>query len=133
MPLQKLLCQHKNQIYWCGTKCFWLAQNIYKFLVWHKHFGPAHNSLGPVEGWGIRFCATFRSIFNFEYFKTGGVGQCGNKDFPNIYARLEDEEILNWIKVNAGIKTPGTAIIDIPNVFTTEAISSKFEIWELVH
>jgi len=54
----------------------------------------------------------------------GGVGQCGNKDFPNIYARLEDEEILNWIKVNAGIKTPGTAIIDIPNVFTTEAISN---------
>ena len=67
-------------------------------------------------------------IFNLKYFQTGGVGDCGNKDYPNIYARLEDKEILNWVKVVAGIKTPGTAIIDIPNVFTTEAISSKFEI-----
>ena len=56
------------------------------------------------------------------------MGQCGNKDFPNIYARLEDKEILNWIKVVAGIETPGTSVIDVPNVFTTEAISSKFEI-----
>ena len=60
------------------------------------------------------------------------MGQCGNKDFPNIYARLEDKEILNWIKVVAGIETPGADVMDIPNVFTTKAISSKFEIWELV-
>ena len=56
------------------------------------------------------------------------MGKCGNKDFPNIYARLEDKEILNWIKVVAGIETPGTDVIDVPNVFTTEAISSKIEI-----
>jgi hypothetical protein len=56
------------------------------------------------------------------------VGQCGNKDFPNIYARLEDKEILNWVKVVAGIENPGTSVVDIPNVFTTAAISSKFEI-----
>ena len=101
--------------------------------MWTKHFGPAQNSLGPVEGWGIRFCATFWSIFNFANFETGGVGQCGNKDFPNIYARLEDKEILNWVKVVAGIVTPGTSEADIPNVFTTAAISSTFEIWELIH
>ena len=56
------------------------------------------------------------------------MGQCGNKDFPNIYARLEDKEILNWIKNVAGIETPGADVMDIPNVFTTKAISSKFEI-----
>ncbi len=44
VPLQKLLCQHKNQIhwieiiFWCGTKCFVLAQNVYNFLDWHKTF-----------------------------------------------------------------------------------------------
>ena len=33
VPLQKLLCRHKNQFYWMqiiflsGTKCFWLAQS----------------------------------------------------------------------------------------------------------
>ena len=56
------------------------------------------------------------------------MGQCGNKDFPNIYARLEDKEILNWVKVVAGIETTGTSVVDIPNVFTTAAISSTFKV-----
>ena len=60
MPLQKLLCWHKNQFYWMqiiflsGTKCLWLPQYVNKFLVWHKKFGPAQNILGPVKGQGIR-------------------------------------------------------------------------------
>ena len=56
------------------------------------------------------------------------MGKCGNKDFPNIYARLEDKEILNWIKVVAGIETQGTSVVDILNIFTTAAISSTFEV-----
>ncbi len=46
VPLQKLLCHHKNQIYWiqiifsCGTKCIWF-------------FGHAQNILWPVKGQGI--------------------------------------------------------------------------------
>ena len=61
MPLQKLLCRHKNQFYWMqiiflfGTKCLWLPQYVNKFLVWHKKFGPAQNILGPVKGQGISF------------------------------------------------------------------------------
>ena len=49
VPLQKLLCQHKNQFYWLqiifwsGTKFLWLAQYVNKFLVWHTKFGPAQN------------------------------------------------------------------------------------------
>ena len=52
VPLQKLLCWHKNQFYWMqiiflsGTKCLWLPQCGKNFLVWHKkiwtspkHFG----------------------------------------------------------------------------------------------
>ena len=52
VPLQKLLCQHKNQFYWMqiiflsGTKCLWLTQYVNKFLVWYKKFGPAQNILG---------------------------------------------------------------------------------------
>ena len=59
MPLQKLLCQLKNQFYWMqiiflsGTKCLWLPQIVNKFLVWHKKFGPARNILGPIKGQGI--------------------------------------------------------------------------------
>ena len=59
VPLQKLLCRHKNQFYWMqiiflsGTKCLWLPQYVNKFLVWHKKFGPAQNILGPVKGQGI--------------------------------------------------------------------------------
>ena len=68
------------------------------------------------------------SFSTLQYFETGGLGQCGNRDFPNIYARLEDKEILNWVKVVAGIETPGASVIDIPREFTTEAISSKFEL-----
>ena len=61
VPLQKLLCWHKNQFYWMqiiflsGTKCLWLPQYVNKFLVWHKKFGPAQNILGPVKGQGICF------------------------------------------------------------------------------
>ena len=64
MPLQKLLCQHKNQFYWrqiifcSGTKCLWLAQYVNKFLVWHKKIGPAQNILGPVKG----------QVITLEYF-----------------------------------------------------------------
>ena len=59
VPLQRLLCHHKNQFYWMqimfwsGTICLWLAQCVNKFLVWHKKFGPAQNILGPVKGQGI--------------------------------------------------------------------------------
>ena len=69
-------------------------------------------------------CTTIiQMISNPKYFETGGVGACGNKDFPNIYARLEDKEILNWVKAVAGI-----SVVDIPNVFTTAAISSTFKV-----
>ena len=59
VPLQKLLCRHKNQFLWIqiiflsDTKCLWLAQYVNKFLVRHKKFGPAQNILGPVEGQGV--------------------------------------------------------------------------------
>ena len=59
MPLQKLLCQHKNQFYWLqiiflsGTKCLWLTQYVNEYLVWHKKFGPAQNIFGPVKGQDI--------------------------------------------------------------------------------
>ena len=57
------------------------------------------------------------------------MGQCGNKDFPNIYARLEDKEILNWVKSVSGLAMPGVIADDIPQVFfSTKAISSKSEI-----
>ena len=60
VPLQNLLCRHKNQFYWMqiiflsGTKCLWLAQYVNKFLVWHKKFRPAQNILRPVKGQGKR-------------------------------------------------------------------------------
>ena len=43
VPLQKLLCQHKNQFYWMkiiflsSKKCLWLAQYVNEFLLWHKN------------------------------------------------------------------------------------------------
>ena len=40
-------------IFLYGTKCLRLPQNVYKFLVWHKKFGPAQNILEPVKGQGI--------------------------------------------------------------------------------
>ena len=60
VPLQKLLCRHKKQFYWMqiiflsGTKCLWLPQNVNRFLVRHKKFGPAQNILWPVKGQGMR-------------------------------------------------------------------------------
>ena len=59
VPLQKLLCRHKNRFYWMqiiflsGTKCLWLAQYVNNSLVWHKKFGPAQNILRPLKGQGI--------------------------------------------------------------------------------
>ena len=69
VPLQKLLCRHKNQFYWMqiiflsGTKCLWLPQYINKFLVWHKKFGSAQNILGPVKGQGIKALKTLYFYF----------------------------------------------------------------------
>lgn len=33
----------------------------------------------------------------------GGVGQCGNSVYPGIYARLEDKEILDFVKTKIGL------------------------------
>ena len=68
VPLQKLLCPHKNQFYWMqiiflsGTKFLWLPQYVNKFLVGHKKFGPAQNILGPVKGQGICALHIFEDI-----------------------------------------------------------------------
>ena len=37
-------------IFWYGTKSLGLAQYVNLFLVWHKKFKPAQNTLRPVEG-----------------------------------------------------------------------------------
>ena len=53
VPLQNLLFQLKKQIYWieiifwCGTKCFGLVQNV----IWI--FGLAQNIFEPIEGQDI--------------------------------------------------------------------------------
>ena len=75
VPLQKRLCQHKNQFYWMqiifcsGTKCLWLAQYVNKFLVWHKKIGLARNILKPAKGQGINVLnasvCVINSIENF--------------------------------------------------------------------
>ena len=54
----------------------------------------------------------------------GGVGECGNKDFPNIYARLEDKDILNWVKVVGGVPDADTQIPE--GVFSTTPVSSEY-------
>ena len=65
VPLQNLLCRHKNQFCWMqiiflsGTKCLWLPQYVNTFLVWHKKFGPSQNILGPVKGQGKNLLYNF--------------------------------------------------------------------------
>ena len=87
VPLQKLLCQHKNQFYWMqiifwsGTKCLWLAQYVKKILVWHKKFGPAQNIFGPVKGQGISF-------FFAELFLKTTTFQFRYKNFWTTYDAL---------------------------------------------
>ena len=76
VPLQKLLCWHKNQVYWMQitflsrTKCLWLPQYVNKCLVWHKKFGPAQNILGPVKGQGIRgqLATTLKTNISGNFF-----------------------------------------------------------------
>ena len=82
VPLQKLLCWHKNQFYWMqiiflsGTKCLWLPQYINICLVWHKRFGPAQNILGPVKGQSMNFG------FNLdEAWKVREISHFLNHDF----------------------------------------------------
>ena len=72
VPLQKLLCRHKNQFYWMqiiflsGTKYLWQAQYINKFLVRYKKFGPAQNILGPVKGQGKRMNLFLYTLSKFS-------------------------------------------------------------------
>ena len=93
VPLQKLVCQHKNNIHWMqiiflsGTKCLWLHQYVNKFLVWLKKFGPAQNIFllkdKASDGWYVLLCSPYKipSYFLkdlFEFFKTiNANGQVG--------------------------------------------------------
>ena len=49
-------------IFWSGTKCFWLAQYVNKFLVQQKKFGLAQNILGPVKGQGINHFNKIKAV-----------------------------------------------------------------------
>ena len=59
MPLQKLLCRHKNQFYWMQiiflyvTKCLWMPQYVKKKFGLAQKIGPAQNILEPIKGQGI--------------------------------------------------------------------------------
>ena len=46
VPAQKPILLNANHLF------VWL-QNVNKFFVWRKKFGPAKNILGPVKGQGI--------------------------------------------------------------------------------
>ena len=42
---------------------------------------------------------TFEEVYHVQVgVVTGAVGRCGNRDFPQIYSRLEDSEVLDWVK-----------------------------------
>ena len=75
VPLQNLLCRHKNQFYrmqiifLSATKCLWQPQYVNKFLVWHKKFGPGQNILGPVKGQGIRYRLRYPILTNKYFFQ----------------------------------------------------------------
>ena len=56
-------------IFLSGTKCLWLPQYVYQFLVWHKKFGLAQNILGPVKGQGINllfFVCRIKEQFQYD-------------------------------------------------------------------
>ena len=51
---------------------------------------------------------------------SGGFGSCGNNQFPGIYVRLEDFEVLSWIKriafgVNMEDPNPDSSMKPITN------------------
>ena len=77
VPLQKLLCWHKNQFYWIQiiflsrTKCMWLSQygNTCLIWLWHKKFAPAQNILGTVKGQGNSLC--WRNVVIKLFYSNG--------------------------------------------------------------
>ncbi len=42
---------------------------------------------------------------------SGGVGACGSADFPSVYVRLENEEVLGFIKQETGAEAYYTKIL----------------------
>jgi hypothetical protein len=59
------LCQTKREFVFSfsdSTKFLGVALNAKEFLVRHKIFGQAQNSLEPVEGQGISFLPSYKRI-----------------------------------------------------------------------
>ena len=83
VPLQKLLCRHKNQFYRIQiiflsvSKCLWVPPCVNKFLVWHKKCRPAQNILGPVKGHGIRaYCPNIYTVYLTHFRLRSISGTC---------------------------------------------------------
>ena len=101
MPLQNLLCWHKNQFYWMQiiflscAKYLWLPQYVNKFLVCHKKFGLAQNILVPVKGRGIREHPLMMSHVFFSFFDPPSPK---SSSFYQIYLISGDEkcQCLHW-------------------------------------
>ena len=125
VPLQKLLCWHKNQFYWMqiiflsGTKCLWLPKYVNKFLVWHKKFGPAQNILGPVKGEGIRSIdnKTFKEFW-FVYIIFFNIMHYHGKKFSKLQFLSSIEQFVNICLYFCDFFTLGSCLSNPPFILT---------------
>ena len=58
-----------KKTFWAGSKVFEEALNAMKFLDWLKKFGPAKNTLGPVEEQGISAYQVIEMMWNRKNIK----------------------------------------------------------------
>ncbi len=66
-------------------------------------FGSRGSCEGDSGGPLIRYVQDSRDLYYEQIgIVQGGVGKCGSRDFPSIYVRLENEEVLNFIKEATG-------------------------------
>ena len=112
VPLQKLLCCHKNQFYWMqiiflsDTKCLRLPQYVNRCLVWHKKIWTAQNILGPVNSLaGIGSWSACKH-YNKDLSKNRKASQPwlpSQESYafiaPSVFSHIS--EFLPWIKMNS--------------------------------
>ena len=108
VPLLKLLCQHKNQFYWCKSFC--LAQNVCdyhnwqyvnKFLVGRKKFGLAQNILWAVKEQGKSSMYTFSTTWSqpYQFFIDEENVIEGHPHFGvDLFCPIDSDDLHTWFR-----------------------------------
>ncbi len=67
-------------------------------IIYDQSEGPSNAKYIQIGIVQVRKIEDILFLISFHKLTQGGIGTCGSEDFPSIYVRVAEEEVLNFIE-----------------------------------